>query len=469
MSKDSSKRDLSLDEQLVAYLDGELDPEGRRHIESLLASDPKVRRRLQSLEQTWDLLDELEAAPASEPLTRTTLEMVALAASNDAQQAVQRRRSRRWQILAALIAAAAIGYCGVAWLTPDPNYQLVRDLPILQRLDEYRQVENIDFLRQLRDQGLFLTPRNDSVADSPRAGSVEADRSPQALKGMISQMPVADKERLLRFYDRFSRLSEEEQQRLRQLHAALQHDPDAATLQRVMENYYDWLQTLSAYRRAELLDLKPKDRLAAVEKRWQSERRRDGDRRLSDKENEALLAFLQEFAARHESEFLAAQSDPKQRARLANLGPGLRHLAFFREVWQPWMAAGGKTPPPMMTEADWGRLKAALSPSMREKLEKMPAAEQWRSLADWLRMAVQQRAFTRGPRSHTLDEDQRLLEFFEHGLSDDERDRLLAMPSEEMLRQLQRMIWYRAKPFTAPPHRSAPRRDPQESPRRDAQ
>ena len=66
--------------ELVAYLDGELDAESGRRIEALLASDPEVRRRLQSLERTWDLLDELDAAPVGEPFTQTTLEMVAIAA-----------------------------------------------------------------------------------------------------------------------------------------------------------------------------------------------------------------------------------------------------------------------------------------------------------------------------------------------------------------------------------------------------
>ena len=58
-------------------------PESSRRIEALLASDPEVRRRLQALERTWDLLDELDAAPVGEPFTQTTLEMVAVAARQD--------------------------------------------------------------------------------------------------------------------------------------------------------------------------------------------------------------------------------------------------------------------------------------------------------------------------------------------------------------------------------------------------
>ena len=34
-----------------------------------------------------------------------------------------------------LLAASAAGFMAVAWLTPDPNRQLVEDLPVLENLD----------------------------------------------------------------------------------------------------------------------------------------------------------------------------------------------------------------------------------------------------------------------------------------------------------------------------------------------
>ena len=112
-----------LDEELVAYLDGELDAENGRRIEALLASDPEVRRRLQSLERTWDLLDELDAAPAGEPFTQTTLEMVAIAARQEAEQdkADAPRRRRQWLLVrgASFLAAAAAGFLAVALYDPD--------------------------------------------------------------------------------------------------------------------------------------------------------------------------------------------------------------------------------------------------------------------------------------------------------------------------------------------------------------
>ena len=41
-------------QQLVAYLDGELDDETNREIERRLSADPEYQLRLQQLQQAWE-------------------------------------------------------------------------------------------------------------------------------------------------------------------------------------------------------------------------------------------------------------------------------------------------------------------------------------------------------------------------------------------------------------------------------
>jgi anti-sigma factor RsiW len=65
--------DSSTREELVAYLDGELDAAARQSVEERLARDAEYRSHLQSLQQAWDLLDELPRSSASESFTRTTV------------------------------------------------------------------------------------------------------------------------------------------------------------------------------------------------------------------------------------------------------------------------------------------------------------------------------------------------------------------------------------------------------------
>jgi len=156
---DAGAPQTSLEEELVAYLDGELDDASSRRVEQRLASDPKVRSALQGLERTWHLLDRLDRATPEENFTRTTLEMVAVAAKEDVDQQqvmVPRRRRRRWLIgSAGLVASVAAGFLAVLLLRPSPNRQLLEDLPVLENLDLYRHVDNIEFLQLLDREGLF--------------------------------------------------------------------------------------------------------------------------------------------------------------------------------------------------------------------------------------------------------------------------------------------------------------------------
>ncbi len=120
MSQESLNAESSLEEQLVAYLDGELDSQSCRRIEELLAVDPEVRRKLHWLERTWEMLDELDTAPVGEDFTRTTLEMVAVAAEKDVrkiQEQAPRRRRRMWLVLGGGLLLAALA--GFACYFPD--------------------------------------------------------------------------------------------------------------------------------------------------------------------------------------------------------------------------------------------------------------------------------------------------------------------------------------------------------------
>lgn len=148
-----------LDAELVAYLDGELDPAESRRIEELLARDDKARARLRTLERAWDALDELPRTTVDESFTRSTVEMIAVTAEHDADELENNlvRRRGRWLIgIAGTAAAALLGFALVRFGWPDPNRRLVEDLPVLEHLDEYSQVQDIEFLRQLADEKLFV-------------------------------------------------------------------------------------------------------------------------------------------------------------------------------------------------------------------------------------------------------------------------------------------------------------------------
>jgi anti-sigma factor RsiW len=151
--------DERIREELVAYLDGELDAEESLRVERRLADDPAYRQALQELEKAWDLLDALPRAHPDEDFTRTTVEMVVLSARQDFAQLKTQSQRRRWTALlsvAVLVLVAALaGFGGIYWTAGRSNRELVRDLPVIENMEYYRHADSLDFLRRLESEGLF--------------------------------------------------------------------------------------------------------------------------------------------------------------------------------------------------------------------------------------------------------------------------------------------------------------------------
>jgi hypothetical protein len=421
-----------LDEQLVAYLDGELNADERRHIEELLATDEKVRRRLQEMEQTWRLLDDLDLVPAGGKFVESTLEMVAVEAGKDAEQfmadAPRQRRRRILTIVGGLTVAILAGFFAMMLFWPNPNRQLVEDFSVLENLDRYRPIGDVEFLQRLRDEGLF--PKDEG--ETPVEPAAHVNESPDQRLVRIQGMTQAEKQHLARLQERFESLDQDQQQQLRRLDFAIRTDPDALVLWQIMGRYDEWLMTLPLFTRAELADMTTADRIVSVKKHLHEEQAR-GDRRALDRQDSDVLKnWLKELVVRHEKTLLKAMST-EERKRFEDSTPLMRQGMLS---WQMWQSNGPGRPPALLTESDLTRLREKLSPKARERLASKSTNEQWQQVAGWMLHMMWQRP-PRGQLS-TAD-DQRLSDFFENQLNDEQRDRLLAMPGEEMQRELLQM------------------------------
>ena len=451
MNKEPSNTPAPLDEELVAYLDGELDAENGRRIETLLAVDPKLRRRLQSLERTWELLDELDTAPVGEPFTHTTLEMVALAGREDVEREKSEapRRRRRWRMtfIVCFFAAAATGFAAVALFVPNPNRQLLDDLPVLERFDEYRHVESVEFLRLLRDKGLFS--KND--ADPPKA---DLDYSIAERHRRVADMDSDEKEQLRLVEERFNNLAPSDRQRMRKLHEALRNDADADRLQAIGQRYCDWLKTLSSYSRANLDELNPTDRVQWIKKRLRLEQLRKNGGRLGGDDLMKLRKWVFEHAAKYQKQYLESLSET-QRKRLSELNPRTRLRVVFEQILRRWLAADSKKPLPMMNNEEMKLLRERLSPPAKKRLEAVPPAMQWKMAAGWLWQGMRRPGSFKGPHNAPTTNDERLARFFEKELSGEQRDRLLGMSAEDMRRELHRLFLMRARSMKGPHRRPA--------------
>jgi anti-sigma factor RsiW len=167
MSESNKQHDSIIDDELIAYLDGELDAETAQHIDARLVNDADLRRRLKQHQQTWNLLDELPLTNVGERFTQTTVEMVAVSMAEQVDDATARKtfRSQIMWLVGGSVAVVALvtGYALVASITSTPNRQLVEDLRVIEHLDEYRAVEDVDFLRALQHAGLFTVEVDDEL------------------------------------------------------------------------------------------------------------------------------------------------------------------------------------------------------------------------------------------------------------------------------------------------------------------
>lgn len=155
----------SIDEELVAYLDGELTPEDATRVERRMAEDPRYNARLNQLQRAWDLLDTLQRTEADDQFMHSTVAMVAVQAAEDAQSQQMRSvrtKSMAWTALVAVLAVSAFAaYAAFQRRLDRPNRQLLRDLPVIERVDEYRNIDSLDFLRQLSQENLFALEVDD--------------------------------------------------------------------------------------------------------------------------------------------------------------------------------------------------------------------------------------------------------------------------------------------------------------------
>lgn len=157
----------ALDEELVSYLDGELSPDAAQQVERRLAEDASYRARLTQLQRAWDMLDTLQRAEADDDFAHSTVAMVAVQASEEAKSQelrVVQRKSLVWLAVAGgALLAAVLAFSAVQRRLGRENRQLLKDLPVIQRVDEYRNIDSLEFLRALERENLFAAEVDDAM------------------------------------------------------------------------------------------------------------------------------------------------------------------------------------------------------------------------------------------------------------------------------------------------------------------
>ena len=150
-------------ENLVAYLDGELDDQSTQRVDSILSESQVARHEVEMLTRTWEMLDLIPQEKAPDTFTQTTLQTVRLADAKkpgfDSDQLVPYVRMALGIIvwLSGTTLAAWAGFSITRAWTPNPAEELIQDYPVVKNLHIYQKLdledaESIEFLERLEQK-----------------------------------------------------------------------------------------------------------------------------------------------------------------------------------------------------------------------------------------------------------------------------------------------------------------------------
>lgn len=404
-------------EQLLAYLDGQLEAGARRQLEDRLAREKELRDELSLLQRCSDALADLAAPPVGEEFLRSTMTMVALRAVEEAQQATVaepvRRRARATVAIAAAALAAAAGFWLVRAFSGDPALKLATELPVLEHLDEWRLVGSFDRLRAIHQANLFeAPPENAATAESATTGHVFV-----ALD--VSRLTTEQQDDLLRRRQRLELLPAEEQAALRSMAAMVAAAPQSNGYLTTLERYFDWAAAELSPAELDELRKTPAEQTPERIGELMAEHAERQRTRLSADDLRAVSRWVERTVHKLAPNAKPPANDQQRRAELRR--------------WLERNRAGGAVRLfQRLTAEDIQALASAMSDEHAQRLADLPRTQWARVIGPWIQATL------RAPGGAVSEQD--MTAFFER-LPTEERERMLRLSADEMQQQLARAYW----------------------------
>lgn len=139
-------------DQLVAYLDGELDESETQNIDQLLATNEVARREVERLSKSYELLDHLPQQAASTEFTQATMKSVQ--ALQPVERDVSGEMKQRVSVLLPFLKTTALAFvCTLGGLFAgqfafaNDSDAILRDLDAIERVDQFRAVGDPEFIK----------------------------------------------------------------------------------------------------------------------------------------------------------------------------------------------------------------------------------------------------------------------------------------------------------------------------------
>ncbi len=145
-------------DNLAAYLDGELDDDSTRRIESVLSNNTVARNDVEILARTYEMLDVLPREKAPTDFAEQTIATAKLESyKKPLSEEPWFRKTQQALVLltwtAFMVAAATFGFAiSNQWIEREQD-TVINELQVIKNLDVYSEVGySLDFLDQLSNQ-----------------------------------------------------------------------------------------------------------------------------------------------------------------------------------------------------------------------------------------------------------------------------------------------------------------------------
>jgi hypothetical protein len=229
---------------LTAYLDGELAPQDRQHLEQRLADEPELRQRLIVLEETWHYLDLLEQESADVEKIEATLHVAAVSVSAVpfAMLNISRWGRRGMVFLVGLVLFIIPFQFSKQSFLDDPSFRMK-----VEWLDMYLAIteegEGLELLRQLAAERVFLFP-DDGTSTPLGMSDFGKEGTMFSIVGYWSETDETEQQLFYRNLQKYPTLPRETMEQIRILHRGIAESPQHAELLLTLQNYYHWYRAL---------------------------------------------------------------------------------------------------------------------------------------------------------------------------------------------------------------------------------
>lgn len=470
-------------EQLVAYLDGELSAEESRAIESQLSSSGSVRKEMQRLDKIWHALDDLPQVTVDDRFSRSTVELI----TQDAEQQVsqlttampQQRRQRRWGAWIACLATAMVGFVLMRAAATSEDRRLLQQLPVIYGADALQQFQSVAYLQALADdprmqpliaeKSAEMSAKASNQSNPPDQWQTLESNNFRERAAWVRALPPGEKARLHDAAGRFNRMPAAARQQTEQLYAKINQADNEGELRRVAVAYQAWLATQPPGVQSELRQINDiSQRIDRVHNLYQRERR-ESERSLSAEDSRAMRQAIKGLAESAElTRFRVAMithleslkkrlSGDKRGSRFVGQIDGrMRMIQGRARQFPAWQIAvlgelaGGKPGMYAMqmkrlfpeefdqvqsqAAKDWQAVEVALVTNLSDE-----AQASLTKIKEPSRRIDRIRGWVLEAAREALEPEDIEAFFGSDSLTDEERHRLLALPTEPMRNELRRL------------------------------